>query len=84
MLKTFIRITALIGTVAALCACKTVEEDYGLDMASVAQRCDNSLNRPVVSASANGSYSAAPVNTQTINCAGTTRTFEIISDRAGE
>jgi hypothetical protein len=59
---------------------QTYEEDYGLDLAS---SCDDRLNRPVLSASSNGSYSAAPVNTQTIKCAGTNRTFEIISERTG-
>lgn len=72
-----------IASVAILGACQTMEDDYGLDMTAISQRCDNKLNRPVVSASANGSYSAAPVNTQSVGCAGTTRTFEIIGDRTG-
>jgi hypothetical protein len=58
---------------------QTVEDDYGFDLAS----CDDRLNRPVLSASSNGDYRASPVNTQTMKCAGTNRTFEIISERAG-
>lgn len=72
-----------IASVAILGACQTMEDDYGLPINSIAERCDNRLNRPVISASANGSYSAAPVNTQSVGCAGTSRTFEIIADRAG-
>lgn len=72
-----------IASVAILGACQTMEDDYGLPINSIAERCDNRMNRPVVSASANGSYSAAPVNTQSVGCAGTTRTFEIIGDRTG-
>lgn len=71
---------ALFATVALEGCVQTVENDNP-HFASIADRCDNRLNRPVIVANGRGRYDAQAVNTQEIGCAGSKRTFEIIAAR---